>query len=244
MKVDLMVAGVLLLFGALGMLSGAIRQLSHAVGVLAAYLATGRTAAALAPLLSQRLQLPSALMHVILSSLLFLLFLAAGSAAAHFALMGFFQDREDGRADRAFGFLIGVGKSAAVTFALLSALLFFERPGVYGKPGSETERSRVVAFVRAHNLFSELRLPALDGLKRVMAQARDRGPDKALAANPELKALLEDPRVQSILRDGGLQRALRAGREELMNDPRVRELLNDPDALHRLSRLQPAVAKP
>jgi membrane protein required for colicin V production len=231
----------LTLFGVFGYASGAIKQLSHWAGVALAYLAARPAAAALAPSAAKRLDWPPALIAVILSSVLFVLFLAVGAASSRFLLARLFGDRQNGPADRAVGSVLGFGKAAAVAFALLSALLFFEGQDAQAVRAFDaaTKDSAAVAFVRRHNLFASLNAPALAGIQKMIAAAKDPQAARQLAESPEFKALLEDPRVKAAIGDGALERAVRAqGGGELLNDPRVKELLNDPNLAQRLTRLQ------
>lgn len=237
MKFDLALLLLVALFGALGAASGAIKQLSHWAGVLAAYLLARPIAAALAPKASAAIGLPPTLAGLLLSSGLFLFLYAVAGGAAHWLLMKAFRDRELGTADRSWGFALGAGKATALGFAALSGLLLFETPGVRaGAFERVTDGSRAVAFVRTHNLFSALRLPALDGLRKSLAAAKHGG--GARGADAVLQALLKDPRFQRALKDPSLRKQLDgADASALADDPRVKALVDDPDLAERMSRV-------
>ena len=58
MNLDLLIAGLLAVFGLLGLASGAIKQLTHWAALAMAYIAAGPLAGQLTPVLAPRLGLP------------------------------------------------------------------------------------------------------------------------------------------------------------------------------------------
>jgi uncharacterized membrane protein required for colicin V production len=241
MKIDMMILGVMALFGIIGLLSGAIRQLSHWAGLALGYFAAKPLASALTPLAGKRLDWPPVLLNVLLSCILFVLLSAAGAAAAHFLFARLVQGREGGPANRALGFVLGAGKAAAGIFVALSALLFLERPFAEASDafGAQTKDSAAVAFVRSHNLFASLHLPALAGIQKMLAAQKDPRAAQSLSNDPSLKALLDDPRLKAVLMDPGLKKALTSGdAAAMLGSAKLKDLLNDPDLAGRLSRLQ------
>ncbi|MFI5363696.1 MAG: CvpA family protein [Elusimicrobiota bacterium] len=232
MKFDLVLAGVVALFGLFGLLSGAINQLRRWIGVLLAALAARPLAVRLAPLAAPKTRFPPKAVEVALSGLLFVVLYFIGSAAARRLLAKLFPDRQNGRGDRAVGFGLGAAKGAFLVFALLSVLIFFEKPltETYGPPPAPFLESRAVAFVRLHDLFDAVPIPALAKLQQLAQAAKNpNGGLQSLENQPELKKLLDDPQLKAALQNPEITQALKSGDfSALQNDPRFRALLNDP----------------
>ena len=228
MPIDLALLGVVALFGLLGFLSGAIRQLSHWVGLAIAYFACRPLAAQLTPWLASRLGFPAAGVRVATAATLFALLCVIGSMLIHAILLLIDRGREGGRVDRSFGFVLGAAKGAAILFVLISGVLFFEKPltELAGTRAEALQRSKAVALVRRHNLFEAVPFPVLAKLERVMEAARDPKRAKELGKD---SSLLRDPAVKAALHDKSLMRALAAGDgEALRANPGLAKLLDDP----------------
>jgi uncharacterized membrane protein required for colicin V production len=241
MRLDLVVLGIVALFGVMGLASGAIRQLSHWAGLILGYGAARPLASALAPWAAERLGWPTIPLNVMLSCVLFMALTAAGAVAAHFLFARLFRNHENGPANRALGFVLGAGKATAGIFVALSALLFFEKPFAQaaGAFDSHTKDSAAVAFVRGHNLFASLHLPALSGLRKMLEAQKDPRAARDLLSDPRIKALRDDPRLKAMLADPSLGRSLASGdAAALLDSAKLKELLSDPDVAEQLSRLQ------
>lgn len=242
MTFDLVVLGVAALFGLLGIVSGAIKQLSHLAGLVLACFAARPLAAALAPFAAQRLGWPPILLNVMLSGVLFIAVAGAGVLVFRSLFAGLFRGREDGPANRVLGFVLGAGKAAAGMFVALSTLLFFEGTKAAAAFDARLQGSKAVAFVRGHNIFASLHIPALSGVRRMLDAQKDPDAMRALLDDPSVKALREDPRLKAILTDPAIRQAvLSRNTAALLANPRVKELLNDPNLADSLSRLQSRV---
>ena len=231
MTFDLILAGVVALFGLFGLSSGALRQLRHWAGLLLAALAARPAAARLTPFAAPRLGLPPPFANAALSVLLFVVLFLAGTLAARGLLSKVFPDRENGRGDRAFGFALGAAKGAVLAFAALSLLVFFEKPltDAFGAPPAAFRESRAVAFARRRDLFAAVPVPVLAKLQKLIDAAKDPAGLEALRGEPELRALLDDPGLKASLSDGEAARALKSGDlSALKRDPRLKALLDDP----------------
>ena len=232
MTFDLLLAGVVALFGLFGLFSGALNQLRRWLGLVLAALAARPLAVRLAPLAAPKTGFPPKAVEVALSGLLFVALYFIGSAAARLLLTKLFPDRQDGRVDRALGFGLGAAKGAFLIFALLSVLIFFEKPltAAYGPPPAPYNESRAVAFVRRHDLFDAVPIPALAKLQQLAQAAKNpSGGLQGLESQPELQKLLEDPQLKAALQNPEITQALKSGDfSALQNDPRFRALLNDP----------------
>ncbi|MBI5239412.1 MAG: CvpA family protein [Elusimicrobia bacterium] len=241
MQIDLIVLGVVALFGALGLVSGAAKQISHWIGLVLGLLASRPLAAALAPEAAQRLGWPAGLTGVALGCLLFVALTALGAGISHLILARLMGERENGPVNRVLGLVLGAGKAAAGLFVALSALVYFEKPlaRASGAFSSRSRNSKAVAFARERNLFASLRLPALDGMRQVLEAQKDPGALRKLLDDPQLKALLDDPRLKEFLADPALKKAMASGDvSALLKDPKLKELLNDPALAERLAALQ------
>ncbi|OGR10144.1 MAG: hypothetical protein A3K53_00465, partial [Deltaproteobacteria bacterium RIFOXYB2_FULL_66_7] len=183
---------------------------------------------ALAPAVSERLGWPPNLAGVALGCLLFVVLTALGAGISHFILARLMGERENGPANRALGGVLGAGKAAAGLFVALSALVFFEKPLAQAGAGFEVQAkgSRAMALAREHNLFSSLRLPAFDGLRKVLEAQKDPKALRKLLDDPQLKAVLKDPRLKELMADPALKKALASGNPmALLQDPKIKELL-------------------
>ena len=241
MKLDLAVLGVVALFGLLGLVSGAVKQLSHWAGLVLGCCAARPLASALTPVAAASLGWPPILLNVMLSCLLFVVLTALGAVAAHFLFARLLRDHEKGPADRVLGLVLGAGKAAAGIFVALSALLFFEKPlaQAAGAFDAQTKDSRAVAFVRPRNLFASLQLPALSGARKMLEAQGDPRAMKALLDDPSLKALMDDPRLKAVLADPALKKALASGNTAaLLESAKLKELINDPALAEQLSRMR------
>lgn len=232
MSLDLVVLALLGFFALSGYHSGALRQVSHAAGLICGWFASGPAAGFLTPLLAPRLGLPAAAVRVVLTGLLFGVLGGLGATLVHALLAKLMGRRAGGRVDDALGLVLGLGKGAALVFVALSILLFFEKPLIrlYGPPPPSIATSETVALVRRHGLFQTVSLPVVVKLERLLVALRD--PDSAralLAQNPRLHALLDDPRLRAVLKNESNARTLLSGdAAALRNNPQLSALLHDP----------------
>jgi uncharacterized membrane protein required for colicin V production len=232
MITDLCLVAAVLAFGVFGYFSGAIRQLTHWAGLACGWLIAPRLAARLTPAVAARLRLPAVAVRVGLDGVLFCVLGALAAFFVHWILARLAGVAEEGRVDRAGGFALGAGKGGILLFALVSLLIFFEKPLVkrFGNPPRDVESSRAVRFTRGHSLLSVVPLPIASKLERLADAAKDpRAAQEALAQEPDLKALLEDPALKSALQNDSFLRALKSGDlSALKNNPRLAALLKDP----------------
>ena len=135
--------------------------------------------------------------------------------------------------------MLGLGKGAVILFVAISAALFFETPltEALGKPPEAVQRSAVVAFVRKHNLFDSVSLPALAKIQKLAQAARNPESAQSLeSVEPQLQELLKDPGLQSMLKDGNLEQILKSGDiSAIKNNPQISALLKDPRISEELS---------
>lgn len=255
MTLDLYLAGALLAFGLLGAWSGAIKQFSQWIGLAASYLLAKPLGMALGPLAAKQVSLPPSLGPLLAGGLLFPAIFFSVSLLAHFLLKRAMPERVKTKGDRLAGLGMGAAKAGAMAYVLLSVVLAFEEP--LDQAGwdlsKRTDGSRAVSFVRGHNLFSRLHIPALENVRKLASAHGD--PQAAMAllatpqikellADPKIKAAMDDPRLKSLLQDPELAKKLgelaggRGNPAELMSDPRIQQLLQDPELAKKMGEFQ------
>ena len=231
MILDLIFLGVVLAFGFLGLRSGALKQLKHALGMLAAYLGARPLAAYLTPSAAPELGLSPFVVNVLLSIVLFCVLYSLTSWIARRLLAKIFPNRQNGTGDRAFGFVAGTTTGLVLLYALLSFLLFLEKPltRAFGAPPPAVSGSVCVDFVRRHDLFTVVPVPAVTAIEKLIEAAKN--PEAAnalLQKDPEIRRLLDDPQLKAMLQDDDLGRELKAGNfSALKNDPHLEALLKN-----------------
>ncbi len=230
MAIDLGLLALVLVFGALGAFSGAIKQLGNWIGLAAAYLLARPLAALAAPALAVKFSLPPAAVKIGLSAVGFYPLYMGAALLSGLILHKTLGAVERGRWDRAGGFALGAGKGALLSYLGLSLWLFME-----GKlPGNAAAafavpHTRATDFVRRNNLLSKIPLPALANIQKLSDAANNPAALAALGSDPKLQALLENPELKAALKDDSLVKALQSGDvESLAKDPRLANLLKDP----------------
>lgn len=228
---DLAVLTVVLLVGALGYATGAIRQLTHWVALAVAYFAVGPLATLATPEVAARVQAPPAMARVAVMVPLFVAQFLIANFVLSRLLRALIGDHEADGANHAGGLFLGIVKGAACAFGAIAVLLFFEKPltQALGAAPAAWRDSAFAGFVRQHNPLESAPPAALEKLKALAEAARDPKAADALLKDPKLKALLDDPALKSALGNDALLQALRSGDvSALEKDPRVSALLKDP----------------
>jgi uncharacterized membrane protein required for colicin V production len=156
MSLDLSILAALGLFGALGFHTGAIHQLSHWIGIAAAFLFAKPLAAALAPAAAARMGWPASLTAVGLSAVSMPVTLLAATLLSRLLLNAVIPGDQRNKPDRLAGIVLGAGKAAVVVWAALSIVLSFEPALSRNLPaaGAALKVSAAAAFTREHGLFA------------------------------------------------------------------------------------------
>ena len=244
MKIDIIVAMVLLTFALTGLYSGAIKQLGHLAGVIAGYLGAKPLAGLVAPLMARQLGFPPLVATVACSFLCFFLLYLAAAVLTRMLLAKVFPSGEHGALNRLGGLLLGFAKTALILFVILSGLVFLEKPvgNLWHDFRLETAKSKSMGLARRYNLFSTL--PQLSGLSRVAQAARDPEYAAQLAEDPEYKALSRDPRMKALVNDQAINRAFATGDvQAMLSSVQVMNVLNDPKMMERLGKLATSPSK-
>jgi membrane protein required for colicin V production len=164
MSIDVTLLCAVLLFGVLGAVSGASRQLGNLAALAAAVVAARPLGAQVVPYLRQAGPLPrwlEGVLGMLLAGLAtYVLVRLLVTALVHRLLAR--EGEARGGADRTLGFLLGGLKVAAVAYALLSTATVVE--SAFRESGRQLDLglsgSRAAELARSHNLFDLLRPPA------------------------------------------------------------------------------------
>lgn len=173
MKIDLSILAFVGLVTLHGYRLGAVRQVSHAIGLVAAYLGAQPAAAYWGPTLAARLAWPvgatTSALHIALLPGLFL----AACMASRLVLDVIEPGEEQGPLDQGLGALLGAAKGAAMAFLLLCWAVSWQKPLAELRMdlGSRGAGSHCLAFARAHNVFKGIAAVA-EPAGRLAARAR------------------------------------------------------------------------
>jgi uncharacterized membrane protein required for colicin V production len=231
MNIDLWILAALGVFGAIGFYTGAIQQVSHWVGIAAAYFCAKPLAALLAPALAARMGWPPGLTATGLSAVSMPVIFIVAALLARGLLNAIIPGRQRNTPDRVAGIFLGAGKAGVIAWVALAAVLAFEAPLAKHLPraGAALDASSAAAFTRKHSLFDAALPAALDKLRALAAARGGPGQAQALLKEPALKALFNDP---------ALKRALEKGdAAALLENPRVKKLLADPEMVKKIEAL-------
>lgn len=241
MKIDLAVAVFLLFFGVMGLISGAIRQLAHLGGLLAAFLGARPLAQILAPIASKELGYPPLFTSIVCTFLLFFALYVLGMLITKVILTKAFPDGEQGALNRFGGMLLGAGKVGLILFVILSGLVFLEKPigARFREVRKETQASIAMALARRYNVFTSM--PQLEGLSKLAEASRSPAAAAKLAEDPRFKSLQQDRRMKALVNDSTVKHAFETGDySRLLGSVKVLDALNDPKLSEKLAELAKA----
>lgn len=231
MAIDFLILLCLWLFGVVGLRSGTVNQMASWVGIVFGKAVSKPLAFVLTLALARDLGFPPVGVRVGLSVFCFYTLSVLGTIVVRSFLKQLAGRRLLSPADKAGGFLLGVGRGGVLLFVLLSLALFFEKPlaGAFHGPPDVSRDSVLVGYVRRHNVFAAAQHPELARVEKLMDAARSPASAQALSADPKLKAILADPQWNAALLDDKLAQAVKAGDwTALQEDPRIEALLKDP----------------
>jgi membrane protein required for colicin V production len=139
--------------------------------------------------------------------------------------------------DGAIGFVLGGVKVAAISYIVLSGLVFAEQHVVVAgkRVGLSPKDSLAFGVARRFNLFEMTQFAAVKDMVAVAQVASD--PDKArrMAENPAFKSLKQDPRFQRALSDKQVREALERGdTRAVLRSNLILQLIQDPEFAARL----------
>ncbi|HVE84271.1 MAG TPA: CvpA family protein [Myxococcales bacterium] len=240
MAIDLFILALIAVFGLLGGLTGAARQIGQLVGLLVAYAVAGPLGKALGPTMAGWLGGVPLVAGTVAATLALFIVIWVGlrqvvAAVARRAMSG--DDPEDQTVDRNLGMIISAVKIALATYVVLCALVFAERNvTAFGKGlGVSPRDSLAFDLARKHNLFEMTQFSSVRDYLKVAGAATDPARLKKLRTLPAFAALEKDPRWKKALQDPEVKRALEAGDvQALLRNDSVARLLSDGEAKEKI----------
>ncbi len=155
MTLDLWILAALVLFAAIGYYTGAIQQLSHWIGIVAAYFCAKPLAVALAPVLAERMGWPPSLTGIAMSAVSMPILFLGAMLLSRGILNAIIPGDQRNKPDRIAGIFLGAGKAGVITWAMLSVVLGFEKSeAVPIVVKSALSVSKAAAYTREHGLFA------------------------------------------------------------------------------------------
>jgi hypothetical protein len=243
---DLIVTGVVLLFGLLGFLSGFWMQIMRLAVMVGAYLLAPLLGQPLGPPLAKALGIPP-LVGVAAATFLAFLALYLVLSTVGWAILRRRRKAKDEatakrrqRWDSLAGAGLGMLKAGLLCYLILCGLVLVEAPIRDSLRSAEVgyERSAAVAFVRQHNLLSRLHLPVVGDLAALSRLSHDPAFREKVAKDPKVQRLLQHPKLQGLLGDEAILRASEAGDPAaLLANPRLNLAFQDPEVRQLLSEI-------
>lgn len=228
---DLGILAALGLFAAIGYYTGAIQQLSHWIGIVAAFLCAKPLAAALAPVLAERMGWPSSLTAVGLSAVSMPLILLAATLLSRGLLNAIIPGDQRNKPDRIAGVFLGAGKAGVIVWAVLSVVIGFEKSKAVPEAVKDAlSVSTAAAYTREHGLFAAVSPSAQEQFGALAAMRDDPEQAKAMLQNPALKSLLGDPAMKRALEKGDAS--------ALLENPQLKKLLENPDLARQIEAMR------
>ncbi|HEX8440605.1 CvpA family protein [Archangium sp.] len=240
MTIDLIILGLVLLFAVVGAITGGARQIAGLVALAVAWFVSRKLGPLVGPRMADALGGVPLLIGVVAGSmLLFIVVLVAVRYALTTLLRRLFRGKnpENRGVDGGIGFVFGGVKVAAITYVVLSALVFAEQHIVVAgkRMGLSPKDSLCFGLARSYNLFEMTQFSAVKDLVAVAQVTTDPEQAQRMANNPAFKSLKKDPRFQRALSDKQLREALERGdTQAVLRSNLVLQLLQDPDFVARL----------
>lgn len=233
MGIDLFLLAVIVVFGLLGMLTGAARQIAQLAALVVAYAVAGPLGARLGPAMARWLGgAPLAAGAVAATVTVFLAVMIglryALTLVLRRAMAG--KDPEDRTVDRNLGMFFAAFKVTALAYVVLCALVFAERNvTAFGRSLGVSPRDSIAFDIaRRYNLFELTQFSAVRDLMAVATAAADPERAKKLAQDPAFAALRKDPRWQKAMSDREIREAIEKGDSQaLLRSNAVLKLLQD-----------------
>ncbi len=223
MNIDLLVLGLVAFFAIVGAFSGAAKQISRLVAVIAAGALSRLTGPMAGPMLAAELQTSQTVGIVIASLVIFFVGFLLIRYLVHAIVLRILAGKEmkDRGLDRALGFFLGGLRMGAIAWFVLCAISFLEdNVSIAGKRLQLAPKGSVLfSIARNHNLFAMAAIPGMDDL---VAAAKKTN-------TPQYTALKKDPRFRKAVDDDAVRRALETGDyRELMQNTDIVKMLSDP----------------
>ncbi|HEX8825063.1 MAG TPA: CvpA family protein [Archangium sp.] len=242
MTIDLILLGLVLLFAVVGALTGGAKQIANLVAMAVAWFAARQLGPIVGPRMAEALGGVPLLVGVVAGSMLvFIGVLVAVRYALTTLLQRLFRgggkDPDNRGIDGGLGFVLGGAKVMAISYVVLSALVFAEQHIVVAgkRLGLSPKDSVSFGLARRFNLFEMTQFASVKDLVAVTQVTTNPEQAQRMADNPAFKSLKKDPRFQRALSDKKLREALERGdTQAVLRSNLVLQLLQDPDFVSRL----------
>ncbi|MDR0966713.1 MAG: CvpA family protein [Myxococcales bacterium] len=247
-RIDAVVLAFALLIGAIGLYSGAIKQIANIAGLVVGYFAARPVGARLSPAIAGFFDLPLFIATIGTCLIAFFALYALSAFLLKMILKRLLPAGEGGLLNRLGGFVLGVLKAALLAFVVLSGVALVEPfvTALWSRFPQETRISRAYGFARQNSIFA--RLSQFETLRTVVqAGGNPNSPGtmaalEALANDPSLMALANDPRIASIAADPSVQKAIAQGNyAAIFSNKRIQSALNDPELFDHLGNVRSRV---
>lgn len=222
MAIDIIALGLIGFFALLGAWTGALSQVVHLVGVLAAWVVGRFLGFALGPTLAGALGVPL-LVGVAIGSLGLGVMTFTTIHVVGRILLRRYRREGPGPADRAGGVLLGALKSGLIVWGILSVIVFFDRPTKGLRWKFDLSGSETATLARQFNLLAGVGFP-MHELERALRRAP--GSNPAASSDPRIRRLAKNHRLREALRTGDYVTVLQSSQ--------VLEILSDPQLLEKL----------
>lgn len=234
--IDLIILGAILIFGLLGAVAGAAQQIAQLAGLVAAYLCARPLGRWAGPHLAHAMQIPQLFGVLAATLLVFIVVLVATRIIVTAALRRLMarKDQKERGLDRTLGLAFGALKVAAISYVLVSALVFAEENVVVAgqRLGVSPKDSWAFRIARNYNLFEMTQFAPVNDFVAVTRALERPG---SARDNPALKAIREDPRFRKAMADDRVKRALETGDyRALLRSDALLQLVQDPTFAARL----------
>ncbi|HYO57199.1 CvpA family protein [Archangium sp.] len=240
MTIDLIILGLVLLFAVVGAITGGAKQIANLVALAVAWFVSHRLGTYVGPRMAEALGGAPLLLGTVAGTLLvFIGVLVAVRYALTYLLRRLFggPDPEKRGVDNAIGFVLGGAKVVAITYVVLSGLVFAEQYVVVAgrRLGVSPKDSVSFGLARRYNLFEMTQFAAVKDLVAVARVAGNPEQARRMADNPAFKSLKQDPRFQRALSDKQVRESLERGdTQAALRNNLVLQLLRDPQFVARL----------
>ncbi|WNG38427.1 CvpA family protein [Archangium violaceum] len=240
MTIDLIILGLVLLFAVVGAISGGAKQIANLVALAVAWFVSRKLGTYVGPKMADALGGVPLLIGTVAGSLLvFIVVLVAVRYALTALLQRLLWSKDPDRRtlDGFIGFVLGGAKVVAITYVVLSALVFAEQYIVVAgkRMGLSPKDSVSFGLARRYNLFEMTQFSAVKDMVTVGQVATNPERSRRLADNPAFKSLKQDPRFQKALADKQLREAMERGdTQAVLRNNLVLQLLQDPQFVARL----------
>jgi membrane protein required for colicin V production len=246
MTLDLILLALVLIFAALGALTGAARQISSLVASVIAYVAARPIGAAYGPRVSESMHVPLLFGTLATTVVGFVVVLVVSRSLLNVILRRILLGRQRERAlfDGFLGFILGGARIVILAYVMLSALAFVEDNVVIAgqRLGISPKDSQAFALAKSHNLFASTEFGSIKDLVRLTQAVQDPVRRAQLMQEPAFQSLMKDSRFRTALNVHGVDDSQDAGNYGLLlRNNAVFQLVRDGAASQKMATANEAI---